>query len=350
MRGEEPDHLPVEGLVEVRPVKAGRRRADRRRKELQLGRTGRHEVVMASAFDPKELRWLRQGGSHGLRIARCWQDLVCAGLPQLDGLGHLGQALAGEGEAKGRRGDHKGLQARIPMDHQGVPGSRTSSRGSLGDQTAVKIVGMGAAVFDHPGHVRLAASCRQHGEPAGRISEGADLLGVDPAPALPRGQHVIDQHRDLARPPAQVGRPALVAPVVARMGQGDDDKARPGQGLGSGEVATEIPSSAVRDDDQGARRRHCSRWAPHTRFDVGLIAVGDQESVEVDRVANRRPGLLGGSRGHIRNGAGRCRQGGGGKRRQGQGGERACAYGHAGGFREKEDIGFGPCTLPLRQR
>jgi len=126
--------------------------------------------------------------------------------------------------------------------------------------------------------------------PPGRETECADPTGVDPRPSFPLAQHLVDQHRQLAGAVDDVCGPALIAPVVARVGQGRDDEARPGEGLGRVPVTAKITAIAVRDDDQRARRLGRPGGPPDAGLDRGLVAVGHAQAGPGDTVRHRRTG------------------------------------------------------------
>jgi hypothetical protein len=67
---------------------------------------------------------------------------------------------------------------------------------------------------------------------------------------VPSRQHEIDQGGERARASLDHGDLALVAPIVARMGQGGDDKTRPGQRDRRIGMAGIRPSRPVRQDDE----------------------------------------------------------------------------------------------------
>ena len=151
-----------------------------------------------------------------------------------------------------------------------------------GDQAAVVEAGVGDAVVADPAQVRLAARRSQDGEAACGKAEGADAVGVDRRPAGPVAQQIVDQDVKLARALGHVGRPALVAPVVARMGQGGDDEARLGQGARRRLMAAEIAAVAVGNDDQGASGAAVCAGRPDPRLDRRTGAVRDLQTGEGD--------------------------------------------------------------------
>ena len=133
------------------------------------------------------------------------------------------------------------------------PAGRQAGRlGTGGDQAAVIEAWMIAAVLGHARQVRLAACRRQHREPARREAKGADPARVQGSVAVPVLQHVVDQDMQLARAFGYVGGAAVVAPVVARVGQTGDHEPGLGQGARGVLMPAKVAARAVGHDDQAA--------------------------------------------------------------------------------------------------
>ena len=110
---EEGDDLAVEGLFELRPIKAGAGLAEFRESHAHLGAAGDEEVVVQGSSHKVVVRTAGEAITEGLDVPGRRQNLVFAGLPELDRDRDGAKAFIGKGEAEPRGGHDSGPDSRV---------------------------------------------------------------------------------------------------------------------------------------------------------------------------------------------------------------------------------------------
>jgi hypothetical protein len=184
---------------------------------------------------------------HMLGMPRMGKHFVTVATPKLDGRPDAGERFRRERVTDGRCGDHGGGDARVVHKHGRRPRNAATRFPYF---AAGPFVGIRSTMGGGARCVRYAADRHQRGKTAGRETEHADPRRIDQITARPRCEHVVDQSLDVAWPDLDPGEPAVVAVIVAGMGDRGYHESRLGKRQRGIVMVRERTSGAVGHDDQ----------------------------------------------------------------------------------------------------
>ena len=158
---------------------------------------------------------------------------------------------------------------------------------------ADSVVGMGVAEFEKAGEVHPRARLHQRREAAGRKARGAEPAEIQMRRKRGIAFHGLERRREVARPlPEEHGARDRhrVAPIVARMVDGDHDIAMPRQSRSEPCHDPRRAAEAVRQQDRRARESVLKRGVERGRAGYEERRLAGRADVErrLDRIGRGR--------------------------------------------------------------